>query len=238
MTFRYAPDARPAVADLDLTVRAGERIAVVGTSGAGKSTLAKLVGRFYDPTAGIVVIDGQDLRTVQSESLRRHVIVVPQEGFLFDGTIADNITLGRPGASRAEVDAACRALGFAEVLARIPGGLDARVANRGLTLSSGQRQLVALARTFLADPSVVVLDEATSNLDPATDALVETALSGLLASRTAIVIAHRVGTALRADRVIVMEHGVVVEQGPPEALAASEGPFARWVAAARAAISA
>ena len=163
---------------------------------------------------------------------------MPQEGFLFDGTIADNLRLGRPSASRDEIDAACRELGFASALARIPGGLDAQVANRGLTLSSGQRQLVALTRTFLADPAIVVLDEATSNLDPATDALIERALTGLLSDRTAIVIAHRVGTALRADRVIVMEHGVVVEQGPPEQLTASEGPFARWVAAARAAISA
>ena len=144
VTFRYAPDAVPAVADLDLTVRAGERIAVVGTSGAGKSTLAKLVGRFYDPTEGRVLIDGQDLRTVQSASLRHHVVVVPQEGFLFDGTIIDNIALGRPDATRAEIEAAVSVLGFAGALARIPGGLDARVANRGSTLSSGQRQLVAL----------------------------------------------------------------------------------------------
>ena len=238
VTFRYAPDAVPAVADLDLTVRAGERIAVVGTSGAGKSTLAKLIGRFYDPTEGRVLVDGQDLRAVQSASLRHHVVVVPQEGFLFDGTIADNITLGRPGADRDQIDAAVAMLGFSGALARIPGGLDARVANRGLTLSSGQRQLVALTRTFLADPAVVVLDEATSNLDPATDALVEHALTSLLDARTAIVIAHRVGTALRVDRVIVLEHGRAVEHGPPDELAARDGAFARWVAAARAAISA
>jgi len=238
VTFRYAPDAPPAVANLDLVVRPGERIAVVGTSGAGKSTLAKLVGRFYDPTQGRVLVDGQDLHTVQSASLRHHVVVVPQEGFLFDGTIEDNIALGRPGASRDEIHTAVALLGFGSALNRIPRGLDARVANRGLTLSSGQRQLVALTRTFLADPSVVVLDEATSNLDPATDALVEHALAGLLESRTSIVIAHRVGTAQRADRVIVLEHGHVVEQGAPDVLTASEGPFARWVAAARAAITA
>ena len=238
VTFRYAPDAPPAVANLDLVVRPGERIAVVGTSGAGKSTLAKLVGRFYDPTQGRVLVDGQDLHTVQSASLRHHVVVVPQEGFLFDGTIEDNIALGRPGASRDEIHTAVALLGFGSALNRIPRGLDARVANRGLTLSSGQRQLVALTRTFLADPSVVVLDEATSNLDPATDALVEHALAGLLESRTSIVIAHRVGTAQRADRVIVLEHGHVVEQGAPDVLTASKGPFARWVAAARAAITA
>ena len=170
----------------------GERIAVVGTSGAGKSTLAKLIGRFYDPTQGSIRIDDQDLRDLRSQSLRRHVVVVPQEGFLFDGTIASNIALGRPGASRAEVERACCEIGFQDAIDRIPGGLDAAVANRGLTLSSGQRQLVALARAFLADPAVIVLDEATSNLDPATDALVEQALSRLLAGRTAIVIAHRV----------------------------------------------
>ena len=176
---------------------------------------------------------------MQSASLRHHVVVVPQEGFLFDGTIADNITLGRPGADRERDRAARSARSVSPPRSRgFPGGLDARVANRGLTLSSGQRQLVALTRTFLADPSVVVLDEATSNLDPATDALVEHALTGLLEPRTAIVIAHRVGTALRADRVIVLEHGASSSRVPPDALAAREGPFARWVAAARAAISA
>ena len=238
VTFRYAPGAPPAVADLDLVVAAGERIAVVGTSGAGKSTLAKLIGRFYDPTEGTIRIDGQDLRHLQSPSLRRDVVVVPQEGFLFDGTIATNVALGRPGAGRAEVEHACHEIGFQDAIDRIPGGLDAPVANRGLTLSSGQRQLVALARAFLADPSVIVLDEATSNLDPATDALVEHALAQLLAGRTAIVIAHRVPTALRAERVVVLEHGRVVEAGPPGQLAAAGGAFARWVRAALASVSA
>jgi ATP-binding cassette subfamily B protein len=236
VTFRYAPDAPAAVADLDLRLAPGERIAVVGTSGAGKSTLAKLVGRFYDPTQGRVTIDGQDLRTVQHRSLRRSVMVVPQEGFLFDGTIADNLALGRPDATREELVDACDRLGFGDVLARIPGGLDAPIANRGLTLSSGQRQLVALVRAFVADPAVIVLDEATSNLDPATDAIVEHALLNLLDRRTSIVVAHRVGTALRADRVIVLEHGRVIEEGPPDELAGREGAFARWVAAARAAM--
>jgi ATP-binding cassette subfamily B protein len=237
VTFRYSPDAVPAVADLDIHVAPGERIAVVGTSGAGKSTLAKLVGRFYDPTDGRVVIDGQDLRTIEHMTLRRDVMIVPQEGFLFDGTIADNIALGHPNTPRAQVIDACNRLGFADLLARIPGGLDARVANRGLTLSSGQRQLVALARAFVANPAVIVLDEATSNLDPATEARVEHALLELLEHRTAIVVAHRIGTALRADRVLVMEHGRVVEEGPPEKLTQAAGPFARWVAATRAAIA-
>ncbi len=238
VTMRYEPDAPPALEDVDLNIEAGERLAVVGTSGAGKSTLAKLIGRFYDPTDGAVRIDGQELRHIRSASLRRDVVVVAQEGFLFDGTIADNIALGRPGASRAEIEHAVDDLGFSDALARIPGGLDAPVANRGLTLSSGQRQLVALARTFLADPAVIVLDEATSNLDPRTDALVERALAGLLARRTAVVIAHRVPTALRADRVLVLEHGRVVEDGAPDALIAADGAFSRWVAAARAAVSA
>ena len=226
VTFRYTADAPPAVADLDLAIAPGERIAVVGTSGAGKSTLAKLIGRFYDPTQGTIRIDGQDLRQIRSSSLRRHVVVVPQEGFLFDGTIASNVALGRPGASRADIEQACHEIGFTDAISRIPGGLEAHVANRGLTLSSGQRQLVALARAFLADPAVIVLDEATSNLDPATDALVERALGRLLAGRTAIVIAHRVPTARRAEHVIAMEHGRIVEQGSPAMLVEADGAFA------------
>ena len=172
-----------------------------------------------------------------ASSLRRDVVVVPQEGFLFDGTIAGNIALGRRGATRAEVEQACREIGFGDAIDKIPGGLDAKVANRGLTLSSGQRQLVALARAFLADPAVIVLDEATSNLDPATDALVERALGKLLAGRTAIVIAHRVPTARRAERVIALEHGRIVEQGSPDALVEADGAFARWVRASLASVT-
>jgi ABC-type multidrug transport system fused ATPase/permease subunit len=180
------------------------------------------------------VIDEQNLSDVTGPSLRRHVIVVPQEGFLFDGTVADNVGVARGDASRDEIEAACAAMGLGERIAAIPGGLDAVVANRGLTLSSGQRQLVALARAFLAEPDVIVLDEATSNLDPATDALVERAMHTLLADRTAVVIAHRINTAIRADRVLVFEHGRVVEDGPPAALEAIPGgAFARWVAATR-----
>ncbi len=237
VTFRYRDDAPPAVVDLDLAIAPGERVAVVGTSGAGKSTLAKLIGRFYDPTSGCVRIDGQDLRRARAASLHANVVVVPQEGFLFDGTIADNIRMGKPAATPAEIAEACRVMGFADAIERIPGGLDAVVANRGLSLSSGQRQLVALARAFIADPEVIVLDEATSNIDPATDALVERALGKLVASRTAIVIAHRVPTALRAERVIVLERGRIVEQGPPRALVAADGAFARWVRAALAPVS-
>lgn len=232
VTFRYGPDAPDALRDVDLVIPACQRVAVVGTSGAGKSTFAKLVARFYDTSEGQVTIDGQDLRTVTGASLRRHVIVVPQEGFLFDGTVADNVATARPDATRAEIEQACVTMGLAGRIEAIPGGLDAVVANRGLTLSSGQRQLVALARAFLAEPSVIVLDEATSNLDPATDALVEDAMQTLLADRTAVVIAHRINTAIRADRVLVFEHGVVVEDGDPASLAARPGgAFARWVAA-------
>ena len=234
VSFRYAPGARDAVSDVDLVIPAHERVAVVGTSGAGKSTFAKLVARFYDASEGQVVIDGQNLRDVTGSTLRRHVIVVPQEGFLFDGTVADNVGIARGDAGRDEIEAACAAMGLGERIAAIPGGLDAVVANRGLTLSSGQRQLVALARAFLAEPDVIVLDEATSNLDPATDALVERAMHTLLADRTAIVIAHRINTAIRADRVLVFEHGRVVEDGPPSELELIPGgAFARWVAATR-----
>ncbi len=233
--FRYVDDGPDVIPALSVTIPPHQRVAVVGTSGAGKSTLAKLIVRFYDPNDGTVLVDGQDVRYLTAASLRRNVVVVPQEGFLFDGTVADNIGISREGATREEIDAACSALGFADRLDAIPGGLDAVVSNRGLTLSSGQRQLVALARAFLAEPRVIVLDEATSNLDPATDMLVEDAMHRLLADRTAIVIAHRINTALRADRVLVMEQGRVVEDGPPLELEAQGGAFARWVAAARAA---
>lgn len=233
--FRYRDDGPDVLPALHLTIPPRQRVAVVGTSGAGKSTLAKLIVRFYDPTEGTVLVDGQDVRYLTASSLRRNVVVVPQEGFLFDGTVADNIAISREHASREEIERACQALGFADRLDAIPGGLDAVVSNRGLTLSSGQRQLVALARAFLAEPRVIVLDEATSNLDPATDALVEDAMQRLLADRTAIVIAHRINTALRADRVLVMEHGRVVEDGAPLDLEAAGGAFARWVAATRAA---
>ncbi len=238
VSFRYEDGAPNALESVDLVIPSCQRIAVVGTSGAGKSTFAKLVARFYDATEGRVCIDNQNLRDVAGPSLRRHVIVVPQEGFLFDGTVADNVGVSRPNASRAEIEQACDAMGLAGRIAAIPDGLDAVVANRGLTLSSGQRQLVALARAFLAEPLVIVLDEATSNLDPATDVLVEESMHTLLAGRTSIVIAHRINTAVRADRVLVFEHGVIVEDGPPSVLELIEGgAFARWVAATRDAAS-
>ena len=229
VSFRYSNDRPLAVIDVDLDLAPGQRVALVGGSGAGKSTLAKLAARFYDPTAGRVLVDGQDVRTVTGASLRQAVALVPQEGFLFDGTIADNIAVTRPGASRDEVEAACRTIGVLDRLEALPDGLDTAVANRGLSLSAGQRQLVALARAMLADPRVIVLDEATSNLDPATEAAVEAGMRALFAGRTAIVIAHRPSTAWRADRVIVMEGGRVAEEGRAIDLAGRGGAFDRWL---------
>jgi ATP-binding cassette, subfamily B, bacterial len=235
VSFAYRVDASlgPLVLDdVDLDVAPGQRLALVGDSGAGKSTIAKLIARFYDPLSGRVVVDGQDVKEVDSASLRRFLILVSQEGFLFDGTVLDNIALARPGATADDVARACAALGIADRLAMLPNGLETAVSNRGLSLSSGQRQLVALARAFMAEPGVLILDEATSQLDPATDAVVEEALRQLLHGRTSIVIAHRVQTALRADRVVLLEQGRVVEDGRPDELLAAGGPFADWVAAA------
>jgi ATP-binding cassette subfamily B protein len=230
VSFRYGQGEGPMVLDdICLDVRPGERVALVGDSGAGKSTLAKLIARFYDPTSGRVLVDGQDVRGVQAASLRRALTLVSQEGFLFDGTVAENIALARPGATAADVRRACEQLGVMARLDVLPDGLDTMVTNRGLSLSAGQRQVVALARAFMAEPRVLLLDEATSQLDPATDALVERALRTLLAGRTAVVIAHRVQTALRADRVVLLEHGRVREDGPPGALLVQGGAFAAWV---------
>lgn len=228
--FRYRPGSPDVLRNLDLVLVAGERVALVGGSGAGKSTLAKLLARFHDPVVGRVTLDGQDLRLVQQESLRRRLALIPQDGYLFEGTVAENISLGRPGATREDVELACRRLGFLDRLtAALPEGLDTSVGPGGGSLSSGQRQLVALARALLVDPSVLILDEATSHLDPATDQLVEEALAVLLRERTAVVIAHRVSTALRADRVVVLERGSVAETGPPSQLLGDPGgAFARW----------
>jgi ABC-type multidrug transport system fused ATPase/permease subunit len=229
VSFAYRADGPVVLRGIDLDIPAGQRVALVGDSGAGKSTLAKLLARFYDPVAGRLLVDGQDVREVEAATLRRSLTLVSQEGFLFDGTVAENIALARPGASSEDVRAACAALGIATRLDVLPAGLDTPVSNRGLSLSAGQRQLVALARAFMAEPRVLILDEATSQLDPATDALVERALRTLLRGRTAIVIAHRVQTALRADRVVLLEGGQVREDGPPATLLASGGAFAEWV---------
>lgn len=230
VTFRYAPGAPDVLREVDLVLVAGERVALVGGSGAGKSTLAKLLARFHDPSTGRILLDGQDVRRVQQHSLRQRLALIPQDGYLFEGTVADNIALGRPGATRDDVEQACSRLGILEqVRAALPEGLDTPVMPGGGSLSSGQRQLVALARALLVDPEVLILDEATSHLDPATDKVVEAALAELLRQRTSVVIAHRVSTALRADRVVVLEAGRVVQVGSPAALQGDpDGAFVRW----------
>jgi len=198
---------------------------LTGLPGSGKSTIAKLVTRFYDPTQGSVTIDGHDLRSVTLESLRRQLGVVPQEPFLFAGTIRDNVAFARPGASDEEVWAAIRAVGLTELVERMPEGIDSFVHERGSSLASGERQLLALARAFLARPRVIVLDEATSNLDLQSETKVEAALDALLEGRTAIIIAHRLSTVEIADRVLVMDHGRVVEDGAPADLKDSSGRY-------------
>lgn len=223
--FSYVPD-RPVLPGLSLTVPPGQTVALVGTTGAGKTTIAKLIARFYDPDSGSVTLDGIDLRSLTQSGLRRHVVMVTQENFLFSGTVADNIRFGRPTASDAEVRAAAAAVGADEFIATLPDGYDTDVAKRGGRLSAGQRQLVAFARAFLADPAVLILDEATSSLDIPSERLVQRALRTVLAGRTALIIAHRLSTVEVADRVLVLEHGRVVEDGPPTQLIGSGGHYA------------
>ncbi|MCB0940971.1 MAG: ABC transporter ATP-binding protein [Mycobacterium sp.] len=223
--FSYVPD-RPVLPGLSLTVPPGQTVALVGTTGAGKTTIAKLIARFYDPDSGSVTLDGIDLRSLAQSGLRRHVVMVTQENFLFSGTVADNIRFGRPTASDAEVGAAAAAVGADEFIATLPDGYDTDVAKRGGRLSAGQRQLVAFARAFLADPAVLILDEATSSLDIPSERLVQRALRTVLAGRTALIIAHRLSTVEVADRVLVLEHGRVVEDGPPTQLIGSGGHYA------------
>ncbi|MGZ4469433.1 MAG: ABC transporter ATP-binding protein [Nocardioidaceae bacterium] len=223
--FQYV-DGVTVLPDLDLTVPAGQTIALVGTTGAGKTTIAKLVSRFYDPTAGRVTLDGVDLRRLDEPTLRRAVVMVTQENYMFNGSVADNIRFGRPEASHAEVVAAAEAIGAHDFITRLPQGYDTDVANKGGRLSAGQRQLVAFARAFLADPDVLILDEATSSLDVPSERLVQRALRTILADRTAIIIAHRLSTVEIADRVLVLEHGRIVEDGSPQDLVdGGEGRF-------------
>ncbi|HEY2565640.1 MAG TPA: ABC transporter ATP-binding protein [Acidimicrobiales bacterium] len=229
VSFGYDPDV-PVIEHVDIRIAPGETVAFVGPTGAGKSTLAKLVTRFYDPTSGRVLIDGHDLRDVTMLSLRRQLGVVPQEPFLFAGTIGENIAFARPDASDAEIHEAVERVGLGEVIERTPNGIDTVVHERGQTLSSGERQLIALGRAFLTRPRVLVLDEATSNLDLQSETMIEAALDVLLENRTAILIAHRLSTAMRADRIVVVDEGRVVEVGSHAELVARGGRYAEMYA--------
>jgi len=229
VTFGYDV-AVPVIHDVDLRIAAGETVAVVGPTGAGKSTLAKLISRFYDPTAGRVLIDGHDLRDVTLTSLRRQLGVVPQEPFLFAGTIRENLAFARPGVSDEEIRDAVRQVGLDDVVERMPMGLDTVVHERGQSLSSGERQLLALARAFLARPRVLVLDEATSSLDLHSETTIEAALDVLLQGRTALLIAHRLSTAMKADRIVVVVDGRIAEVGSHAELLARGGAYAEMYA--------
>jgi ABC-type multidrug transport system fused ATPase/permease subunit len=231
VSFRYGTDGSAdggwALWDIDLTVAPGETIALVGETGAGKSTFAKLVARFYDPTEGRVLVDGHDLRQVSMHSLRSQMGIVPQEGFLFSGTVRENIAFSRPSASPEEIAAAARAVGADDFIAKLEHGYDTQVGERGVQLSAGQRQLLAFARALIANPRILVLDEATSNVDVHTENVIEQGLRRLLAGRTAIVIAHRLSTIQRASRIVVLEHGRIVEQGSHDDLLDARGRYWR-----------
>ena len=223
--FRYRSNTPIVLHDVDIEIPAGQTVALVGETGAGKTTVARLIARFYDPSHGRVMLDGVDIRRLTTNDLRRAVVMVTQESFLFSGTVADNIAFGRPDATRDEIEEAARAIGAHEFISRLPDGYDTDVNKRGGRLSAGQRQLVAFARAFLADPRVLILDEATSSLDIPSERLVQRALRTLLADRTAVIIAHRLTTVEIADRVLVVDDGRIVEDGTPADLIAGTGRY-------------
>ncbi|MEY2847573.1 MAG: hypothetical protein RI885_238 [Actinomycetota bacterium] len=230
--FAYTDDSI-VLPKFDLDIPAGQVIALVGSTGAGKSTLAKLLSRFYDPSVGAVTLDGVDVRDIHPKDLRRAIVMVTQEAYLFSGTVADNIALGKPEATRDEIVAAAKAVGAHDFIEALPGGYETDVNKRGGRVSAGQRQLISFARAFLADPVVLILDEATASLDIPSERLVQEGLTTLLADRTALIIAHRLSTVAIADRVLVMEHGRIVEDGTPRDLIAGTGRFAQLHAAWR-----
>jgi ATP-binding cassette, subfamily B, bacterial len=224
-SVRFGYRRKVVLPGLDLSIPAGQTAALVGATGAGKTTIARLLARFYDPDRGVIRLDGVDLRQLADRSLRTEVVLITQENFLFSGTIAENIELGKPGASRAEVTAAATAIGAHEFIAALPEGYDAQVGKRGGRLSAGQRQLISFARAFIASPAVLVLDEATSLLDIPGERLVQEALRTILAGRTALIIAHRLSTVEIADRVLVIDDGRIVEDGPPGQLLTRGGEY-------------
>jgi ABC-type multidrug transport system fused ATPase/permease subunit len=231
VSFRYDAAAEDTLRDVSFSIAPGEVVALVGPSGAGKTTVASLLPRFWDVGAGTVRLDGHDVRTLSLADVRGAIGLVPQEPALFSGTIRENIAFGRLGASDADIDAAARAAHASEFIERLPLGYETLVGERGVKLSGGQRQRLALARVFVKDPAIVVLDEATSALDAESERLVEDAMETLLQGRSTLIIAHRLSTVRRAHRILVMEHGALVEAGTYDELVAREGLFARLAAA-------